>query len=158
MAPVLGDFDEIVGSNIAPEFRWIHGYYGMLNRLKIRPPVRLRNAADNLVEERATPTTVGEHDHSVSRGIPHHIALKDCRSAMLEVNLRRGPSYAHAQTPPDALRWPHACRLFDYGVEPDSYKCFASVDPKLSNEEINSLRDRGHKLRPGTRAGDSAPA
>src|SRR5579862_7735894 len=110
MAPILGDFDEIVGPNIAPECRWVHGYDGMLNRLKVRPPIGLRNAADNLVGERASPTTVGEHDHSVSRGIAHHIALKDCRPAMLEVNLRRGSSYAHAQTPPDALRWPHACR------------------------------------------------
>src|SRR5579862_7103004 len=110
MAPILGDFDEIVGPNIAPECRWVHGYDGMLNRLKVRPPIGLRNAADNLVGERASPTTVGEHDHSVSRGIAHHIALKDCRPAMLEVNLRRGSSYARAQTPPDALRWPHACR------------------------------------------------
>jgi hypothetical protein len=76
---------------------------------------------------------------------------------MLEVNLRRGSSYAHAQTPPDALRWPHACRLFDYGVEKDSYKCFASVDPKLSNEEINSLRDHGvePKFYQGIKATDS---
>src|ERR1700691_738320 len=109
MAPVLGYFDEIVGSNIAPEFRWVHGYDDMVNRLKIRPPIRLRNTADNLVVERAAPATVGEHDHSVSRGIPHHVALKDCRPSMLEVNMRRGSSHAYAQTPPDALRWPQTC-------------------------------------------------
>jgi hypothetical protein len=35
--------------------------------------------------------------------------------------------------------------LFDHGVEPDSYRGFASADPKLSIEEINSLRDHGVK-------------
>src|SRR5579872_1421246 len=103
MAPILGDFDEIVGPNIAPEFRWVDRYYGMLNRLKIRPRVRLRNAADNLVGELSASPTVGEHDHSVSREIPHHVTLIDCRAAMLEVNMRRGSSHAHAQTPPDAF-------------------------------------------------------
>ena len=51
-------------------------YYGVLNRLKIRPRVRLRNAADNLVGKRATSTTVGEHDHTVTGRISHHFALK----------------------------------------------------------------------------------
>jgi hypothetical protein len=42
----------------------------MLNRVKIRPRVRLRNAADNLVGGRAASTTVGEHDHSVPQDTP----------------------------------------------------------------------------------------
>jgi hypothetical protein len=49
----------------------------MLNRLEIRPRVSLSNAPDNLVGELAAPTTVGEHDHSISRGISNHVTLKN---------------------------------------------------------------------------------
>src|SRR5579862_5004300 len=103
MAPILCYLHEIVRPNVSAEFRWVHGHDGMLNRLEVQPPIRLRDTADNPAGERAAPTTVGEHDYTVSRRVPHHIALIDSRSAMLEVNIRRGSSDANAQTPSDAL-------------------------------------------------------
>src|SRR3984957_8205663 len=89
VAPILRDLDEVVDSDVTAEFRWVHRNYSVLHRLKIRPFVSLRDTADDLVRKRAAPTTVGEHDHAVPRRVPHHVALVDCRSAMLEVNMRR---------------------------------------------------------------------